>query len=240
MGIRSDNTIRVGKYDYAILPYVSNRPEVLWGMEMTKNKTEAGMVNWVQRDMKNINLYNKGGGDLSTWPLWNAPPINADWDALGRLGLKWRTEVGVLRWRADGWVALRPSSSVAGAGVETWLTTRQIRPTGPSTLTINARCSEVRSSTSSSDSSGAGHCIRVEVMAENGLPLPAYSGENVARFGGDSVNSSLRWNGKAELPVGVVLSLNISLGVGAELFGFQLGSTSTRKRTIGSRRRRSP
>ena len=52
MSVLSANTVRVGGCDYAILPYVSNRPELLWGMEVVKNNTPAGMASWVQRMMK--------------------------------------------------------------------------------------------------------------------------------------------------------------------------------------------
>eukprot|EP01050_Picozoa_sp_SAG11_P012550 SAG11_NODE_1399_length_5020_cov_3.398293_3_plen_181_part_00 len=110
MNLLSSNTVRVGASDYAILPYVSNRPEVLWGMEVVKNSTPAGMSSWVQRTMRSIDLYDHNGANLSQWPLWDAAPIDGSWAALGELGLAWRTEVGVMRWRADGWVALQSSS----------------------------------------------------------------------------------------------------------------------------------
>ena len=132
MNLLSDNTVRVGASDYAILPYVSNRPEVLWGMEVVKNNTPAGMSAWVQRMMQSINLYNHNGANLSQWPLWNAAPIDGTWARLGELGLKWRTEVGVMRWRADGWVALQSSSD--GPSSTTRSLTSHLLPTAMSGL----------------------------------------------------------------------------------------------------------
>ena len=132
-----------------------------------------------------------------------------------------------MRWRADGWVGLRTSfSNIGSSGDATvknaerkegvgWLTTRQmvLMPSPTNTLTINAKCS--------ADFMPRTPCIRVEVLGEDGKPLPEFSGENAATFHGDAIHGELRWNSGRKLPT--KMALNVSLEPGAQLFGFRWG-----------------
>ena len=98
------------------------------------------------------------------------------------------------------------------------MTTRQIKTPSISqegsslapSLTINAKCTGSNSS-----------CISVDVLTATGAPLPNYSGADAAHFSGDAINASLSWGGRTALPRGVVVALNISVGVGAQLFGLR-------------------
>lgn len=89
--------------------------------------------------------------------------------------------IGGMRYRKDGWVALRPT------GREGELLTTVLL--AGERLAINARTQP-------------GGQVQVEVLDSASRPLPGYSGANAASFAGDSVCAPLSWGrgGQATLP----------------------------------------
>ena len=113
--------------------------------------------------------------------------------------------VGILRYRKNGWVSLRPEGGAKGSVLTKVLTASDA-------VTLNARTAE-------------GGSIRVEVLDASDTPLPAYAGDQAAVFTGDATEGRLTWSGGtlAKLP-DQPLRLRITLDR-AELFALNFTGT---------------
>jgi hypothetical protein len=109
------------------------------------------------------------GNDIPRYQFW---PQMGGWEGFARQAPQACRPVGGMRYRKDGWVALKP---VVHDGE---LVTKVLR--GGERLAINAR-------------TRAGGQVQVELLDAAGRPLPDYSGASAARFTGDSVGARLAW-----------------------------------------------
>lgn len=107
--------------------------------------------------------------DLPSYPFWKEM---GGWEGFARQAPSACRPIGGMRYRKDGWVALRSAER------EGELVTKALH--AGETLAINAR-------------TRPGGCVRVEVLNAESRPLPDFSGANAASFTGDSVNARLLW-----------------------------------------------
>jgi len=107
--------------------------------------------------------------DIPSYPLWEAM---GGWEGFARQAPHACRPIGGMRYRKDGWVALKP------VGQEGEFVTKVLR-TGEH-LEINAK-------------TRPGGQVRVELLDAESRTLPDFSGTNAASFSGDSVNTRLVW-----------------------------------------------
>lgn len=112
--------------------------------------------------------------DLPSYPFWKEM---GGWEGFARFAPRACRPIGGMRYRKDGWVALRP------AGREGELVTKVLL--AGEHLAINAR-------------TRPGGRVRVEVLDAESRALPGFSGANAATFIGDSVNARLSWKDGAQ------------------------------------------
>ena len=177
--------VRVGHYDYQLLSEVDNWPHFL-GSYMRAPHTQSA-ADWIKRSDPTV----------ESWPLFPG------WAELTRLAEGMREEVGIMRWRHNGFVCFEPSGSGGSATLDTESFT-----TAAARLSLNAKCD------------GAEPCVRVSVLQAGAL-LPRYSGQCAALFEGDRVGEGdggiLHWCSSSALPAGA-LQLRLELSPGAQLF----------------------
>ena len=111
-------------------------------------------------------------GLAEQWPFFNAV---GGWEGLAQAIRGASKTIGVMRMRRDGWSSLRADGTATA--------TSRLLEAG-ATLALNAR------------TDADGH-IEVELLDAAGQPLPAYCGENAARFQGDKTRQELTWKGGA-------------------------------------------
>jgi len=112
--------------------------------------------------------------DLPSYPFWKEM---GGWEGFARQAASACRPIGGMRYRKDGWVALKPSEREGELVTKVLLAGEY--------LTINAR-------------TRSGGRVRVEVLDAKNQPLPDYCGANAASFTGDSVNARLNWNTGAQ------------------------------------------
>ena len=131
---------------------------------------------------------------LSSYPFWKDM---GGWEGFARQAPHACRTVGGMRYRKDGWVALKPENR------EGELVTKVL--SAGESLAINAR-------------TRPGGQIRVDVLDAGSHPLPGFSGPDAASFAGDSVNARLAWKGRTQTKLpGQPLRLRINLSQ-ADLF----------------------
>jgi hypothetical protein len=109
------------------------------------------------------------GRDIPSYPFWEAM---GGWEGFARQAPQACRPIGGMRYRKDGWVALKPAEQAGELVTKVLLAGEH--------LAINAR------------TKSGGH-VRVEVLDAESHPLPDFSGTNAASFTGDSVNAQLAW-----------------------------------------------
>ena len=171
---------------YDLLPYCCNRVHFYGEFGDNRADLSAITANWLQKTFE-----RKG---LTRWPYWREL---GSWQALAEDARKASQTLGILRYRTDGRVSIRPT---AAQGV---LVTKAL--SAGKTLAVNAKTE-------------TGGSIRVEVLDADDREIPGYCGKKAATFSGDSTRFALGWSDRAlkELP-SVPLRLRITITNG-ELF----------------------
>ena len=132
-----------------------------------------------------------------------------------------RIEVGVLRWRTEGWVALHAS------GENTTMTV----VTKPGSVPVACRSSSsllapVCTVTINARTAGATDSIRVSLLDSSQQPVSGYSGGDAATFSGDDVAAALAWSGRGIIPFNLsVMSFEVELPPQSDLFGLTIHSS---------------
>ena len=107
--------------------------------------------------------------NIPSYPFWKDM---GGWEGFARQAPTACRTIGGMRYRKDGWVALKPADREGELVTKTLLAGEE--------LAINAR-------------TRPGGRVSVEVLDAEGRPLPGFSGANAAAFTDDSVNARLAW-----------------------------------------------
>lgn len=107
--------------------------------------------------------------DLPSYPFWKEM---GGWEGFARQAPSACRPIGGMRYRKDGWVALKPAAREGELVTKVLLAGEH--------LAINAR-------------TRPGGRVLVEVFDAESRPLPGFSSANAATFTGDSVNARLLW-----------------------------------------------
>ena len=99
------------------------------------------------------------GPSIEQWPKWQTVGGVGGWAGLAAAGEKLRIEVGAVRWRTEGWVALR-------ATADAWLKTKPLK------LTANQSCPQGVMATINLRGRGT---TTVELARADGKLLPTHS-----------------------------------------------------------------
>lgn len=111
--------------------------------------------------------------DLPNYPFWKEL---GGWEGFARQAPSACRPIGGMRYRKDGWVALKPADREGELVTKVLLAGEH--------LAINAR-------------TRPGGRVHVEVLDAESRALPGFSGANAATFIGDSVNARLSWKNGA-------------------------------------------
>ena len=178
-----------GKTVYHLLGYCSNAPHFVHEFIYRGYDRRKITPEYLRRSLE--------GRGLKDWPHWRH---FGSWDALCDFVHQASQTVGIMCYRENGWVSVRPQGDRGS------LVTKALR--AGSALSINAR-------------TGPGGSVRVEVLDRDGKPLGQYCGGNAAVFTGDSTNAELAWSKRAvkQLP-SVPLRLRITIE-NADLFALK-------------------
>ena len=213
-GIRSGFR-HVGRHSYAVMPMVQNGAHFIssWRSSSANpgwnNFTVDAYVKWAKTQFF--------GPTLEEWPYFKTL---GGWPGVAKLANDLRIEVGVLRWRYQGWVAL-----AAGAGGGTVVT----RPVvAPEQAVVTANLNATSASLGDDDAAAGCALVHLDVprrqpgSAVGWEPLGGFSGSDAAKICSDAVNATLVWGTPAtttrhHLPLtpGNVFSFRIELGPSA-------------------------
>lgn len=195
----------MGAYTYALLPFVTGGYHFMStrGLNFRSNFTPAAFERWATKQYF--------APTIEQWEGWKEI---GGWPGVARVAERARVEVGVLRYRFQGWVALQ------AVAAEATVVTRPVVAPKNATATLNL------------GGGSPGRCAVVELEAVRGnasAPLAGYSGDAAARVCEDSVEAPLRWGVgaqmKRQLPAsaseaGVVFRVRLAQGL--RLFGLTL------------------
>jgi hypothetical protein len=200
--------VRIGNFVYALLPYVTGGYHFMGtpGLNFRANFTPTAFQQWADAQYF--------APTIRQWMGWEQ---SGGWPGIAHLAERARIEVGVLRHRFQGWVALQAVASTA------IVMTRPVIAPRNATVTLNL------------GDGSSGRCALVELYAVQGttsVPIAAYSDEAAAQVCVDHVEAPLHWGGgggtHTQLPesaseVGVVF--RIRLATGLRLYGLTLWVT---------------
>ena len=117
-----------------------------------------------------------------------------------------RADVGLARMRLDGFASIQPEDASGVLMAATF-------PADGEALELNADASDGE--------------VRVEVVGDDGAPLPGYSSEDCAPMRADGVRTRVTWTGGRTLPdlAGTDVCLRIHLSGNARLYSFTIRPT---------------
>eukprot|EP01052_Picozoa_sp_SAG31_P001948 SAG31_NODE_65_length_28565_cov_8.402914_29_plen_1206_part_00 len=224
-GIRGP--VPLGRFSYAVMPMVDNSAHFMGGWaHAAPNGTPAAPA-----------VFEAWGRDqfwgptVHSWPYFD--PLGG-WAGLAALANRYRVEVGVLRWRQEGWVALEAGKH--GATVMT----RPILAPPKSFVTINLNTTTAAAAAAATSSQSGTACalVHLELLNLTGdgvanltTPIPGFSGKDAAKVCVDDIASKLVWGDSASLPPsattrkGVVFRIDLIHGM--QLFGLKLHDNAT-------------
>ena len=205
MGVTPAQGLRDGQWTHAVLPFVQSDAHFMFGARYLSNFSSAAVQAWGEREFF--------GPSVDQWPLWDSVGGGrGGWPGLAAAGERMSIEVGAVRWRTEGWVALRAVTPAAVVQTRP-LVLRPSEPCAPGNVTVTANFR------------GNG---TVEVADARGQLQPGYSGANTAQLADvDDVAAPLSFgsSGRA-LPRGVrsggLIFVVTMATQGSDFFGLSL------------------
>jgi hypothetical protein len=210
----------IGLHSYAVMPMVDNSAHFIGGWASSVEAASENTTKFNATLFEKWGRANFWGPTIDQWPYFK---VLGGWPGLAKLAQSWRVEVGVLRWRHEGWVALQ-----AGTGGAT-VVTRPILALQHSTVTVNLNTTDSGGTTTPA---GVGKCalVHLELPPTNGgnitTPIHGFSGTDAAKVCVDDIAAKLTWGGLTILPASATSTRGVIFRVvmlrGMQLFGLTL------------------
>ena len=202
MGVAPAGGLRVGQWTHALLPFADSGAHFMADMRELRNFSASAIQAWGEKQFF--------GPSIEQWPQWQTVGGVGGWAGLAAAGEKLRIEVGAVRWRTEGWVALR-------ATADAWLKTKPLK------LTADQSCPRGVMATINLRGRGA---TTVELARADGKLLPTHSGAAAATLHDtDDVAAPLGFGPGRALPHDAIQAgtvFVVHMPAGSELFGISL------------------
>ena len=195
------------QWTHALLPFADSGAHFMYAMRELSNFTTDAVREWGERQFF--------GPSIDQWPQWPSVGGVGKWAGLSKLAQQIRIEVASVKWRTEGWVALRAT------GMDASVTTV------PLTVSAGSGCNKTSKVGASINIRGGE--VTVDLVDRSGKPLDGFSGSSASRINTDDVAAPLLFGGRRFLPPivhGGGVAFHVRMSAGAELFGISLRCVS--------------